>query len=40
LPPDLREWLPDDDLAWFISDTVDELDLSGIAAEYERGDGA
>jgi len=39
LPPDLREWLPDDDLAWFISDTVDELDLSAIVAAYESGDG-
>jgi transposase len=39
LPPDLREWLPDDDLAWFISDTVDELDLSAILATYEDGDG-
>jgi transposase len=39
LPPDLREWLPDDDLAWFISDSVDELDLSRIASVYESGDG-
>jgi len=39
LPPDLREWLPDDDLAWFISDMVDELDLSAIVAAYESGDG-
>jgi transposase len=39
LPPDLREWLPDNDLTWFISDTVDELDLSAILAAYESGDG-
>lgn len=39
LPPDLREWLPEDDLAWFISDTVDELDLSAILQSYETGDG-
>jgi transposase len=39
LPPDLRDWLPADDLAWFISDTVDELDLSAILASYETGDG-
>jgi len=32
-PPDIREWLPEDHLAYFISDTVDELDLSRI---YER----
>ena len=30
LPPDLRDWLPDDHLALFISDVVDELDLSKI----------
>jgi transposase len=39
LPPDLREWLPADDLAWFVSDTVDELDLSAIIDAYEAGDG-
>src|SRR5438128_4566893 len=39
LPPDLREWLPEDDLAWFISDTVDELDLSAILRSYETADG-
>jgi transposase len=39
LPPDLREWLPDDDLVWFISDTVEELDLSAILTAYEGGDG-
>ena len=38
LPPDLREWLPDGDLALFISDVVDELDLSGIYATYDGGD--
>jgi transposase len=39
LPPDLRAWLPEGDLALFISDVVDELDLSGIYAAYESGDG-
>jgi transposase len=39
LPPDLRDWLPDGHLALFVSDVVDELDLSAIGAEYERGDG-
>ena len=27
LPPDLRDWLPADHLAWFILDVVDQLDL-------------
>ena len=38
LPSDLRAWLPDDHLALFISDVVDELDLSAIYAAYETGD--
>ena len=36
LPAALREWLPDDHLAYFISDVVDQLELSGITARYER----
>lgn len=39
LPPDLRSWLPEGHLALFVSDVVDELDLSAILDEYERGDG-
>ena len=36
LPAVLQEWLPPDHLAYFISDIVDELDLSAIMAVYER----
>ena len=39
LPPDMREWLPEGHIALFISDVVDELDLSSILDEYEKGDG-
>ena len=35
LPPSLREWLPEDHLAYFVSDLVDHLDLSAITAVYE-----
>jgi transposase len=35
LPPSLRDWLPDDHLAYFVSDLVDQLDLSAITAVYE-----
>jgi len=35
LPPSLREWLPEDHLAYFVSDVVDELDLSEIEGAYE-----
>jgi transposase len=34
LPPSLREWLPDDHLVYFVSDVVDQLDLSVIHAKY------
>ena len=27
LPPDVREWLPADHLAWFVIDAVAEMDL-------------
>src|SRR2546425_11378413 len=39
LPPDMRQWLPEGDLALFISDVVDELDPSVIYGSYETGDG-
>ena len=35
LPAALQEWLPEDHLAYFISDVVDQLDLSEITARYE-----
>jgi len=35
LPPDLRDWLPEGHLALFISDVVDELDLSAVVQAYE-----
>ena len=35
LPPSLRDWLPEDHLAFFVSDLVDHLDLSAITAIYE-----
>jgi transposase len=38
LPPSLREWLPDDHLAYFVSEMVDQLDLSAIESVYEEDD--
>ncbi len=35
LPPDLREWLPSEHLAYFVGDLVDQLDLSAILGVYE-----
>ena len=36
LPPSLRDWLPESHLAYFVSDVVDQLDLSEIHAVYEK----
>jgi hypothetical protein len=38
MPPDVREWLPESHLAWFIIDAVEELDLAAFYAAY-RADG-
>jgi len=38
LPPSLRDWLPEDHLAYFVSDLIDQLDLSAITAVYEDED--
>ena len=38
LPPSLREWLPEDHLAWFVLDAVEEIDLSAFYGVY-REDG-
>jgi transposase len=38
LPPDLRDWLPEDHLGWFVIDSIDELDLEPFYAAY-RCDG-
>ena len=38
LPPDLRDWLPADHLAWFVIDAVRELDLEPFYSDY-RADG-
>jgi transposase len=34
LPPSLQEWLPEDHLVYFVSDVVDQLDLSAVDAVY------
>jgi transposase len=36
LPPSLKDWLPEKHLAYFVSEVIDELDLSGIYAVYEK----
>ena len=36
LPPDVREWLPEDHLAWFVIDVVGVIDTSAFYAAYRR----
>lgn len=36
LPPSVQDWLPKNDLVYFILDTVNELDISGISRKYEQ----
>src|ERR1019366_8063531 len=34
LPPSLQEWLAEDQLVYFVSDVVNQLDLSAVHAVY------
>ena len=37
LPPDLRDWLPEDHLAWLVIEVLGCCDLSGVEASFKRG---
>jgi len=37
LPPDLRDWLPEDHLARLVLEVVEQLDLTAIEASFVRG---
>jgi transposase len=39
LPPSPSDWLPEDDLVYFVLDTVRDLNLKAITRKYENGDG-
>ena len=39
LPPDLKQWLPEDDLVYFIIDLVNELNLEPIYELYDSSRG-
>jgi len=39
LPPDIKDWLPDGDLSYFIMDVVRGLDLSSIYDDYDGTSG-
>jgi transposase len=36
LPPDVRDWLPEDHLAWFVIDAVGVMDLAPFYAAYHQ----
>ena len=36
MPPSLREWLPNDHLAWFVLAAVEEMDLAAFYAVYRQ----
>ena len=36
LPPSLRDWLPESHLAYFVSDVIDQVELSAIESYYEQ----
>ena len=36
MPPDVREWLPENHLAWFVIDAVGEMDLDAFYTAYRR----
>ena len=38
LPPSLRDWLPENHLAWFILEVVSQLDLSAIERAIQLKD--
>ena len=37
LPPDMRDWLPDDHLVWFLLDTIEALDTTDFERHRRRG---
>lgn len=39
LPPSMREWLPEDHLAWFVLDVVEALDIGEIEGAIQSKDG-
>jgi transposase len=36
MPPDVREWLPEGHLAWFVIDAVDAMDLAAFYRAYRQ----
>lgn len=39
LPPDMKDWLPEKDMVWFIIDVVDKLNLDPLYRRYDNSRG-
>lgn len=39
MPPSLQEWLPEGPLVYFVSDVVEEMELTEIYKDYEADSG-
>jgi transposase len=37
LSPDLRDWLPEDHLAWLVVEVIEACDLSAVTASFRLG---
>jgi hypothetical protein len=37
LPPDVRDWLDEDHLAWFVIEAIDELETLALYPPGDRG---
>ena len=37
VPPDMRDWLPSEHLAWFILEVIEQLDTSALHGKSKRG---
>ena len=37
LPPDMRDWLPEEHLVWFLLDVVDSFDITAFQRGYRLG---
>jgi len=36
MPPDMRDWLPEEDLAWFVPECLELMDLTPFYARYRQ----
>lgn len=36
MPPSMREWLPEDDLTWFVLDAVKQMNIEGFYRKYRK----